>query len=83
MWERSGALGRGCRVGDVCPKAEAQTDPRDAYWKLFDAGEITATGHTPDRDMVAAGQRRIDLLVEQHGRVSPASVKCLLSDGSS
>ncbi len=60
--------------------AEAQTEMRDAYWAIFDTDELIAAGMSPGPELVAAVQRRIDAIAEQHQRVYPAAVKCLLTD---
>lgn len=60
--------------------AEAQTEMRDAYWKLFDTEQLTAAGRTPGPELVAAVQRRIDTFAEQYRQAFPSAVKCLLTD---
>jgi transposase-like protein len=60
--------------------AEHQAELRDAYWAIFDTGELLAAGLTPGPELVAAVQRRIDAFAEQYARAFPSAVKCLLSD---
>jgi len=60
--------------------AEVQTQMRDAYWAIFDTGDLLAAGMQPGHELVAAVQRRIDVFAEQYGRTFPSAVKCVLSD---
>jgi hypothetical protein len=60
--------------------AEAQQEMRDAYWAIFDTHDLIAAGLVPGPELIAAVQRRIDAFADEHARVFPSAVKCLLTD---
>ena len=59
--------------------AEAQTELKTAYWKLFDVDDVLAR-HPVGPELVAFVQARIDAFADTYGGRYPAAVKCLLAD---
>lgn len=64
--------------------AEAQTELKNAYWKLFDVDGVLdgKDGPTlvPGPELVAFAQARIDVFTSTYITRYPAAVKCLLTD---
>lgn len=68
--------------------AEAQTELKNAYWKLFDVDDVLdgpADGKdgpplAPGSELVAFVQARIEVFADTYGSRYPAAVKCLLTD---
>ena len=64
--------------------AQAQTEFKSAYWKLFDVQDVLdgQDGPTlvPGPELVAFVQARIEVFATTYGGRYPAAVKCLLSD---
>lgn len=64
--------------------AEAQTELKNAYWKLFDVDDVLdgkdGPQLAPGPELVAFVQARIEVFAETYGGHYPAAVKCLLTD---
>ena len=66
--------------------AEAQTEIKNAYWKLFDLDgdkgddDEHASKIVPGPELVAYVQARIEVFAKTYGPRYPAAVKCLLTD---
>lgn len=64
--------------------AEAQTELKNAYWKLFDVDDVLdgkdGPQLVPGPELVAFVQARIDVFASSYGSRYPAAVKCLLTD---
>ncbi len=64
--------------------AEAQTELKNAYWKLFDLDGVLdgKDGPTlvPGPELVAFAQARIEVFATTYAGRYPAAVKCLLTD---
>ena len=64
--------------------AEAQTELKNAYWKLFDVDGVLdgKDGPTlvPGPELVAFAQARIEVFATTYAGRYPAAVKCLLTD---
>ncbi|MGH3988158.1 MAG: IS256 family transposase [Pseudonocardiaceae bacterium] len=64
--------------------AEAQSELKNAYWKLFDVDDVLDGNHCPQLvpgpELVAFVQARIEVFATTYGSRYPAAVKCLLSD---
>ena len=64
--------------------AEAQTELKNAYWKLFDVDAVLdgKDGPTlvPGPELVAFAQARIEVFAATYAARYPAAVKCLLTD---
>jgi len=64
--------------------AQAQTELKNAYWKLFDVDGVLdgKDGPTlvPGPELVAFAQARIEVFATTYGGRYPAAVKCLLTD---
>jgi len=68
--------------------AEAQTEVKNPYWKLFDVDDVLEGNHdakdrptlVPGPELVAFVQARIEVFASTYGSRYPAAVKCLLSD---
>ena len=64
--------------------AQAQTELKNAYWKLFDVDGVldAKDGPTlvPGPELVAFAQARIDVFTSTYITRYPAAVKCLLTD---
>jgi putative transposase len=64
--------------------AEAQTEVKNTYWKLFDIDDVLdgKQGPTliPGPELVAFAQARIEVFADTYGSRYPAAVKCLLTD---
>lgn len=63
---------------------EAQTEVKNAYWKLFDVEDVLdgkdGPTHVPGPELVAFVQARIEVFATTYGSRYPAAVKCLLTD---
>jgi len=57
--------------------ATAQTEIKQAYWRLFDTAGL---GLDPGPKLVAAVQARIDAFAQRYQSHYPAAVRCLLTD---
>jgi putative transposase len=55
----------------------AQTEIRNAFWKLFDTDELDTS---PGPDLVRLVQARLDAFADRYRPLYPAAVKCLLAD---
>lgn len=64
--------------------AEAQTELKNAYWKLFDIDDLLdgkdGSALVPGPELVAFVQARIDVFTTTYQGRYPAAVKCLLTD---
>lgn len=64
--------------------AEAQTELKNAYWKLFDVDDVPdgkdGPQLVPGPELVAFVQARIEVFATTYGSRYPAAVKCLLTD---
>jgi len=64
--------------------AEAQTELKNAYWKLFDVDDVLNGNDgpqlVPGPELVAFVQARIEVFAGAYGGHYPVAVKCLLSD---
>ncbi len=64
--------------------AEAQTEVKNAYWKLFDVDDVLdgkdGPPLVPGAELVAFVQARIDVFTTTYASCYPAAVKCLLAD---
>ena len=64
--------------------AEAQTELKNAYWKLFDVDDVLdgkdGPQLVPGPELVAFVQARIEVFATTYGSRYPAAVKCLLTD---
>lgn len=60
--------------------AEAQTELKDAYWKLFDLDDEHAAKLNPGPELVSFVQARIEVFAGTYAGRYPAAVKCLLTD---
>lgn len=63
---------------------EAQTEVKNAYWKLFDVDDVLdgkdGPQLVPGPDLVAFVQARIEVFATTYASRYPAAVKCLLTD---
>ncbi len=69
-----------CRKVLAKVPAEAQTEVRDAYWKIFDTEELIAAGVAPGRSSSLSYGTESMPFAAQYAQVFPSAVKCLLSD---
>ena len=60
--------------------AEAQTELKGAYWKLFDLDDEHAAKLNPGPELVSFVQARIEVFASTYAGRYPAAVKCLLTD---
>ncbi len=64
--------------------AEAQTELKNAYWKLFDVEDVLhgkdGPALVPGPELVAFVQARIAAFADAYGSHYPTAVKCLLTD---
>ena len=64
--------------------AEAQTELKNAYWKLFDVDDVPdgkdGPQLVPGPELVAFVQARIEVFATTYGSRYPAAVKCLHTD---
>ncbi len=60
--------------------AEAQTELKNAYWKIFDLDDEHASKLAPGPELVAFVQARINAFADTYRPRYPSAVKCLLTD---
>ncbi len=64
--------------------AEAQTELKNAYWKVFDVDDVLdgkdGPQLVPGPELVAFVQAQIEVFASTYGGRYPAAVKCLLTD---
>lgn len=64
--------------------AEAQTELKNAYWKVFDVDDVLdgndSSRLVPGSELVACVQARIEEFATTYANRYPAAVKCLLTD---
>jgi len=67
------------RARNIVAKVPAgmQAEVKDAYWKIFDTGELTTP---PGPKLVEIIDARIDEFAARYQALYPAAVKCLLTD---
>jgi putative transposase len=54
-----------------------QAEAKDAYWAIFDTGDLTTP---PGPDLVAIIDARIDAFADKYRALYPAAIKILLTD---